>query len=214
MVYTILMQRKNIKTYFFLSIVLILSFVVDAIAKVVILQAPARVFWYSALGLVLLAMAFLMESSFLMTTTICVLFFIEGLWTLGFFYFLIFHGQVLQVSTYAFSVNFRDFSSFVTLYHLFFVPFIIYAYMHLKKVSRFGWLGAFFFALFAGVIAFMFAGGHDNINCVYSAATCIRFLEPFYKIPNPYRILVVVSVLTLFVYIPTNIILWELKRLK
>lgn len=206
------MRRKNAKIYLILSLSFAIFFLSDAVAKIFVFHAPARILWYSTLGLLLVSLALITESSFLVTTAICTLFFLEGLWTVGFFYFVLFHGQLIQISTHAFSVNFRDFVSFVTLYHLLFIPSLIYALLNLKKVSRFGWIGACFFAVGVGILSFIFAGGHDNINCIYSVNNCIRFLGPIYKISNPFRILTVVFLLTLFVYIPTNIILWQVRK--
>lgn len=214
MVYTIDMQKANSLTNLYLGLLIIISFFIDAIFKIFVFEQPGRVLWYSTLGLLFMAAALFRKSSFMSTAVISAFFFLEGLWTIGFFYILIFQESFFGFSPYAFSLDIKNISTIVTLYHLLFLPVVVYLYINLKKVSPFGWVGASLFALATGLLTYFFNNGPDNVNCIYSVDNCAKILNPLYSISNPLRIFAVVAVVTFFVYIPTNIILWQVKKSK
>lgn len=196
----------------YLSLLIFAILLIDIVDKVFITKTPARVFWYSTIGLAFTGLAVLTENSFIVTVALCLLLLPEGLWTLGFVLYTLSHGHFLNLPSYAFSLDFRNFSSFITVYHLLFIPSLIFALYKAKKISAFGWIGAAVFALIVGILAYALNKNPDNINCIYSVKNCLNTVSPLYRIPNPERIVVAVVLLTLLIYLPTNLILLKLKK--
>lgn len=202
------------KTQSLLASLVAIFLFIDIFNKAFMAHEPGRIFWYSTVGLAFTAVALFTENSFLVTTVACALFIPEGIWTLGFFFFLFSQKSLPGVSPHAFSLSLTRYASFITLYHLLFIPSLVYAVLHLKKVSHFGWLGAFSFASIVAILTYTLNNGHDNINCIYSIQNCVSLISPLYKISNPLRIIIAVTLLTLFVYIPTNIVLSKVIKQK
>lgn len=208
------MLHRFSKTSSLLAYLITAFLFIDIFNKVFIAHEPERIFWYSTVGLAFMAVALFTENSFLVTAVACALFIPEGIWTIGFFSFLFFQKSFPGISSHAFSLSLVRYASFITLYHLIFIPSLIYATTQLKKVSRFGWVGAFLFASIVGMLTYTLNDGHDNINCIYSIQNCISLISPLYKISNPLRIVIAIMLLTLFIYIPTNIVLFKTIRQK
>ena len=202
-------MRKEIG---YLLLLLTLSlFFLDTFYKVFILHAFYRVFWYSTMGLFLISLALILENSFIATTSMVALFLIEGIWTVGFFYSFLTHNQILSLSSSTFDINLRNYYSLITLYHLIFIPILIFIFTKLKRVNSNGWIGAAAFASVVGFLTYVFGSSSDNVNCIYSTQNCISNIRFLYNIQNPLRIIIAVFLLTVFVYIPTNYFLIKLK---
>lgn len=205
-------MKKRVKSQFallsfFLGFLLGIFWILDAYVKIAQLHAPYRLFWYCSLGLLLTFIALIFRNKFLITSMICSLLLIEGVWYVSFILSL-FHLDFLGMATY--QLNATDFK-IVNGYHLLLFPTLVYLLFRIKTPSRLGWLGAFIFTIIAGLGALLFVQGKDNVNCVLNDQTCGKFFSVLYNVDNPYRIFVGSATMTLIIFLPFNKLITFLK---
>lgn len=198
------MKRDSL---FFLGVLMFSFWFADTIYKTFVLHAPLRTLWFSSAGLGVTTLALFTRSSFLITSMFSALTVIEGVWDVGFFSQLLFHKKISGVAEYAFASNYPKWEFFITLYHLLIIPVIIFALIKVKKIHKFGWLGATLFTSIVVFLTYFLVQSPENINCIKTIDYCQTFFRPLYRFDNPLRIFVGIFVATLFLYLPLNLIL-------
>ncbi|HZQ29974.1 MAG TPA: hypothetical protein VFA93_02770 [Patescibacteria group bacterium] len=133
---------------FYLGVLMFLFWIADAVYKTFVLQAPLRTLWFSSAALGITTIALFTKSSFLITSMFSAVTITEGIWDVGFFSQLLFHKAIPGVATYAFASHYPKWEFFITLYHLFLVPVVIFALVKLKKFTDLdGWVQHFLLLL-------------------------------------------------------------------
>ena len=196
-----------------LGIICLLYWIFDFINLVVISNRPGWLLWYSSAGLFFTSIALLTNNIKLIYTAFCALFFIEAVWSVDFTLKLLFN-YPYALTAYAFESSFSRKDFFMTLYH-FLIPLSLFmAVISNKKTYKYGWLGALMYAstLLFGV--YLFVNPTEDVNCVHPSARCTSTLGFIYSIDNPYRIILVLVLVTIFLYIPSNYFLLKLKKNK
>ncbi len=195
-------KRKDI--LFYLGLLLLFFWLADSFDKIFIAHKAFRMLWYSSASLALTTIALLFKNDFLIVTAAGATMIIEGVWILGFFSILLFGRHLTGIAEYMFAPHFPKLEFAITMYHMLIVPFAILAVHRVRKISKFGWLGASSFALAVGFLTYLLVPKTENVNCVYAIDHCQSFFWYLYTISNPARIFVAVFFLTFGIYIPTN----------
>lgn len=170
------------------------------------------VLWYSSVGFLLTGIALIIQNELLIWSLFCALFAIEGFWTLDFLYGLFFQKSLLGFTSY---INFSNFDIkpfYFTLYHVL-IPFGLFiAVLSSRKIYKYAWIGAAFFALILMLLTYLFVNPIKQVNCIYSVSQCNSIFNFLYAIKNPYRSFIMLFGLTFFIYLPTNYLLIHFKK--
>ncbi len=190
-----------------LGTILFTYWLLDSWYKIFIQMAPTRMLWYSSMGLLITSIGLWKKNVFLLSSMFCTLLFQEGIWNLSFFANLISLPDPFQAASYAFGSKFPKMGLFITLFHLLLLPSIFYGLYKLKRVSRWGWLGAYIFALLINYLPLFFPDKED-VNCVRGQiASCQLFFGAFYGVNPLYGIFGGVTYQLFLIFIPANILL-------
>lgn len=201
------------KPNFLAAYVLVIFWLLDVFNKIFIAHVPLDVLWYSSLSLLLLIVALLTENVFLLSSAFCIVFFIEGMWSIGFLSILVADKHLLGIAEYAFSSGYPKQEFVITLYHLLLVPASFIGISTIKTVHKQAWIGALIFSTFVALATFLLAQPTNSINCIYIKKYCQNFLWFLYDFPIPLRIFLGITLITLFIYIPTNYLLLKFGKL-
>ncbi len=215
MINTFALKSKLKDPLFWLGLVTLSFWLADAYLKIFILEAPSRMLWYSAVGLLIITIGLFKRSSFLLVAMFCALVINETVWTLSFFTNLLFHRDVTNVAAYAFKPNYPKFRFIVTMYHLILVPSIVIGLVVMRKVHRFAWIGAYIFALVLGILTLFFPDPlGENVNCIVreTIGSCRLYFSWFYRFKGFGFIFIVSAFLGLFFYLPINYLICLLGR--
>lgn len=196
----------------YFALILFLFWIADTFTKIFILGEPLRTLWFSSVGLIITAIALFTESSFLITSMFSALAVIEGIWDIGFFSKLLFNISIPGVAVYAFQNGYPNWQFVITLYHLFIIPALFFAVIKIKKIHKWGWIGATLFTSLIAFLTYTLPGNKENINCIFRVDYCQSFLKPLYQFDNPERILVGVYLLSALLFLPLNYLLIRFKK--
>lgn len=206
--------KKYNKFLLILGIFYIIYWLFDFYQNAVIPHNFSWILWYSSAGFLLTGVALIIQSKPLIYSLFCALFAIEGAWTIDFVYGLIFHKSLIGLTNYIDFSNFNLQHYYSTFYHPL-IPFGLFiAILFTKKTYKHGWIGATLFASSLMFLTYLFVNPSDQVNCIYSSSPCNNIFSFLYKIPDPYRSFIVLLGLTSFIYIPTNLVLTQLKKIK
>lgn len=194
---------------FYVGLVTLGFWLADSYLKISILEAPSRMLWYSAAGLLVTAVGLFLRSSLLLTAMFCALVINESVWTISFFSNLIFHKDFTHVAEYAFRPNYPWYKFAITIYHLTLVPAIVIGLATVKRVHKFGFLAAYVFALILGLLSYLFPDAKENVNCIQreTIGSCRLYFANFYQFGNFGGAVLAISSLAVFVYLPINLLL-------
>lgn len=206
--------KKYNKLLLILGIFYIIYWLFDFYQNAIIPHNFSWILWYSSAGFLLTAIALIIQNEFLIYSLFCALFAVEGIWTFDFIYGLIFHKSLLGFTDYIDFTNFNIQYYYSTFYHPLIPIGLFIAILYTKKIHKYGWIGAIFFVSILMLLTYLFVNPNDQINCIYSSSPCNNIFSFLYKIPDPYRSFVVLLGLTSFIYLPTNLILIQLKKIK
>lgn len=162
--------------------------------------------WYSLLGLAFLSLALLSRNYILISIIFCSLFFIEGVWLINFFGVLLF-GYSLGNIDYDFIPGSPNFDWIGSAYHLMLAPLSLAAILTTNKVYPKAWIYSSLFALFLGLATFVLVdnGDGENINCTFNS--CEELFKPLYALTNPFRIIAGSLLLSVFIFLPSNLLI-------
>lgn len=205
--------KRNLRdSLFVLAIILLSYWFLDSWYKIFIQHAPTRMLWYSSMGLLGTSIGLFRKNSFILSVMFCVLLFQEGIWNLSFFSNLFFLPDYFQAAAYAFGKTFPKLGLFITLFHLWLLPSIVFGLYKLKKVSNKGWIGGYLFALIINYLPLIFPDKED-VNCVRGAiASCQIFFGAFYSVNPLFGIFGGVTYQLFLIYIPSNLLLINVSR--
>lgn len=116
---------KRIEFRYFLALIIFSLFLTDVFYKIFILHAFYRIFWYSTLGLFFISIALILKNNFISTACVVALFLVESIWTIGFFYSLVTHNQILSLSSSTFAISWGNYYSLSFVFYSligFYVP--------------------------------------------------------------------------------------------
>lgn len=205
--------KKARDPLFYIALILACFWIADTWEKIFILHSPARILWWSSMGLGLTVIGLVTRNIFLITSMFCMLFVTESLWTLSFLSNLFFRNDNFLFAQYAFGEKFPAWAFLITLFHLLIIPSLIFALIKLKRVSSYGWAGAYVFGLLVAYLAYFFPDQREDINCVRGEiAGCKLYLQHLYFLPVGYRIFFAASFQLILFYIPLNMLLIILQR--
>lgn len=195
-------------------IVNILFWFIQAGFKVYVLKQPEQILWYSSAGLLLTTIAIYTENAFVMTSMFCALFVIEALWSLSLVTQILFGFNLFHITEYLFSPHYSVVRRIVSLYHFLIPISLVILVLKLRRVSLYGWIGAAIFGLFFAYASYFFPNNHSNVNCVFKETKdiCSFFFSFLYRYDHFIGIFVGVSLLTIFIFLPTNIVLFLIKK--
>lgn len=202
-----ILKNKFRDPLFLLALILLIYWGMDAWYKIFVQHAPTRMFWYSSMGLGVTSIGLFARSPLILSAMFSVLLFQEGIWNLSFFSNLFSLPDYLQTASYAFGKKFPTIGLIITLFHLLLLPSILFGLYQLKKVSRWGWLLGYIFALAINYLPLIFPDKED-VNCVRGQiASCQIFFGAFYTINPVTGIFGGVTYQLFLIYIPANVLL-------
>lgn len=181
-----------------------------AFIKIVILNHPQDLLWYSNIALGLTAIALLYKNSFLLSVLFCLVIIPEGLWVLSFMENIIYDQNIFIAADYVFKQGYSSIEFLVSMHHLLLIPLVFVGLILLKRVSSYGWLGAALFLLSVSLLSYFVGSKEDNINCVYrlkEGGVCGTLLKPFYSVTNAWPLPAMNVLGSLLVYLPLNFLL-------
>jgi hypothetical protein len=128
--------------------------------------------WFSSHVIILLGVAILLRSRFLLTAELCIALIPETLWSIDFLWKLFLNKYFIGITQYMFEQKF-NFVILINLEHLLIVPLGLVALRYLC-MDKNGWRGSLIHVLVLLVVGFI-AGPTYNINCVFKS--CIPIFE-------------------------------------
>lgn len=197
-----------------IAFILICFWLADTYVKVVVDDAPARVLWWSSAGLLLTVAGLYLKNTLILTGIACVLLLPESIWTLSFFSNLILKKDALLFTEYAFKPDYSPLKFIVTFYHLLAIPSLILGLYCIKKIHSRGWILAYVFSLVISYLAYIFPDQYSNVNCTQTetAGRCWLYFRYLYPLNDVIRIFLAATILTLFVYLPVNLVLTMIAK--
>lgn len=206
---------KHRKLLNLLGAICLSYWLLDFINTVLINHRPSWLLWYSSSGLFLTGIALVSANKFFISSMFSALFVAEALWSVDFLYRLSFHKNLLGLTQYAFSSDFTRKDFYMSFYHFVIPICLLIAVRNIQKVYSNAWIGAAGFASTIAFLTYFFTDSSDKVNCIHSFSQCQTSVFSFmFAIHNPLRIFVVLIVLVVLVYIPSNYVLVRLKEKK
>lgn len=196
-----------------LGLILLLTWIIDAFNIVFLHHKPHSLLWYSNAGLLATSIALLTRNSLLVFILFCALFVVEFLWGIGFLSLLFLH-KIPGINVgFEFYYLPKDF--ILTMYHFLIPPVLLFGVFQLKRVYKHAWIGALVYSTTLILLTYFFVTPEKSVNCVHIINHCRIFAPFLFNIENPTRIYVGLTLITLFIYIPSNYFLYKIgKRLK
>lgn len=195
-----------------IGLICLIYWVIDFINNVFFGNGPTWLIWYSSFGLFLTSIALISENKMLIFSMFCALFVPETIWTIDFIYVVLTHGTFLGLTNYAFSESFSKKDFYMTFYH-FLIPIGLFiAIIRTPHSYKYGWVGASIFIFTLLLLTYIFIPPSSGVNCLYQTARCKVIFSFLYNVNVYYRMLIALSGLILFIYIPTNFILNKVKN--
>lgn len=170
------------------------------------------IFWYSSAGFLMTGIALILQNIKLIYSLFCALFVIESLWFFDLIYTMSHHSSFIGLTAYILTPSFHITNLYLTLYHIFIPLGLLLAVHRSKQTYHYGWIGATLFALVLVVLTYFLTGSTSHVNCIHSMSECNSAFSFLYKIANPYRTILALTGLMIFVYIPTNYLLLYCKK--
>lgn len=208
------MNEKKNKPLVVLGAVCVVYWFLNFLNNAVLTNNYGWLLWYSSAGLLITGIALISQNIKLLYSVFCALFVAETLWIVDLFYITFSHHPLIGFTGYMLSSSFNTNDLYFTLYHLL-IPISLFMAIHqTKKTYKYGWIGAIIFATTLITLTYFLAGPISQVNCVHSINQCHTIFSFLYGIGNPYRIIIALIGLTVFVFIPTNYILLYFKTKK
>lgn len=209
------LSKKIRDPLLYVALILAGFWILDTWYKLAVQNAPTRMLWYSSTGLAATSVALLTRNKLLLTSLFCLLIFQETVWLISFFSNLFSLKDYFHLASYAFGKSYPKIELFITLFHLLILPSIFYGLYKIKSASRYGWLGAYVFALIINYLPLIFPDSIEDVNCVRGdIESCRMFFEIFYKVDPSLGILGGVTYQLVVLYIPANFLLIKLMNNK
>ena len=205
-------MKKDSLTYP-LGIFCLIYWLFDVINMIFIIHKPEFMLWYSSAGLFFTAIALITGNSVLISIMFCSLFLVESIWSLDFLGKIFFNKNFLGITSYVFSPSYSKKDFFMTMYHIFLPPILFFSVLKTKKVFRYSWAGSTVYLFVLLFLTYTFVSRSETVNCVHQLSQCKGLFSSIASItPNPYRVFVILTVLVVFVFIPTNYILLKIGK--
>lgn len=204
---------KKDRTLLILGAICLTYWILDFINIVFIIHKPEYLLWYSNAGLLLTSIALLRRSPLLISIMFCALFVLESIWIIDFLAQILLKKRILGITNYLFESTFNKKDFAMSMYHLLIPPSLLYAILKTKTINGYSWLGALMYALTISILTFFFVNQSENVNCVHQLDRCKGFFSfVFRAAPYPYHIFTSAFFATIFVFIPTNYILFKVAN--
>lgn len=202
-------MSKKISNYYWFGILGIFFWIADTLSKVFYIQLPQRIFWFCSLGFLIVLIGYFRKKSLILTSTLCLLFVIEVLWMISLLLNLIFWGNTLiftDISKYVFAPDYSKVRLVITMYHLLILPMILIGLYKIKRIHKYGWIGAILLMNVILWLGYFFPDVVDNMNCSLSIPgdACYALFGPFYKMGYFFGYPAVSIFLGLIVFLPVN----------
>lgn len=171
---------------------------------------PQYLLWYSSLGLLLLGVALVTKNELLSSIAFCSLFAIEGFWLINFI--LAFFDLSIGNKSYSFMPGSPNFDPLGSVYHIFLAPLSLFSILQIKKIYKSAWVYSTLGSFTIGILTYIYASNmeQENINCLFQS--CEPLFTSVYQIPNPTRIIVSTILLSLIIFLPSNLVLIYIKN--
>ncbi len=198
---------------FKLGLFCLFYWIIDIINILFFVQKPEFILWYSVMGLLLTAIALILQSPILISTMFCALFLMESAYSLDFLGRILFDYHFLGISSYVFEPTYSKKDFFMAFYHFLIPPALLIAHLRTKKFYKRAWVGAIMYASTILVLTFLLVPRSGTVNCVHQLTFCRgAFSFILYQFPYPYRIFAALVFVVLGVFIPTNYVLLQIGR--
>lgn len=200
----------KISKYYWFGILGIVFWIADTYSKIFYIYTPQRIFWFCSLGFLIVLIGYFRKNSLILTSTLCLLFIIEVLWTISLFLNLTFIiagvDAFTNVSKYVFAPDYPKVRLVITMYHFLILPTIAIGLYKIKKIHKHGWIGATFLLLMFLCLGYFFPDALDNMNCSYlvKGDPCYQVFGPFYHLGYPLGYSLASILLGLVVFLPIN----------
>ncbi len=167
------MKLKTNKLIVFLLGIYFFSLGVLAIVNTLMNKNYFGILWACYFGLLFIGIGMLFRNSSFILSQLNILLIPLIIWNVDFFYRLITGNSFLGVTDYFF-IGQKTLGDFITLQHIYLLPFALYAIYLIKLKRTDSWKISF---LEIGLVFFigLFTPVKENINCIFSS--CIDFVK-------------------------------------
>lgn len=199
-----------------LGLIYISYWLLDFSKNAVLTHDYSWLLWYSSAGFLMTGIALIVQNTKLIYSMFCALFVVETVWIVDLFYVIFTHRTLIGFTKYMLSPSFHVNDLFFTLYHALIPIGLLIAILQTKKTYKYGWVGAMIFATSLAALTYLLTDPNSQVNCIHTANQCNTVFSFLYRIENPYRIIIALIGLTIFVFVPTNYLLtnvWKKDRL-
>jgi hypothetical protein len=131
------------------------------------------VLWFCYLGIFLIGLGIFMKKDFLIVSQINILAIPMVVWSIDFFYVLIFGGSLMGITNYFFEQS--SVSNFVSLQHIFTLPLVLLSLWFIKIKRDDYWKISFLQIILFYFFTYFFTPVENNINCVFEFCGNIDF---------------------------------------
>jgi hypothetical protein len=150
-----------------------------AIINSLYIKNPMQVFWMCYVSLILIGTGILTRNSFLIMSQVYILAIPVLIWDADFLYQLILQKPLWGLTNYFFYDRALNLGKFISLQHLYTVPFALYT-VHLIGLKRSdAWKLSFAQAFFVYIAISLFTTTESNINCVFNPCINVHFGIPY-----------------------------------
>ncbi len=138
-----------------------------------------HVLWFCYAGLILMGIGFLKRNHLLVESQLNILSVPLIVWTIDFFYFLIFNHSLLNIVDYFFEPG-PLLSKVITSQHLFTLPLAVYAIRFIPPKSENSWKFSFIQVSIIFLISRVLTDYEQNINWVYHTSLNLGIPSNYY----------------------------------
>ncbi len=168
------MKLKTNKLIVFVLGIYFFSLGILAIINTLINKNYFGILWICYFGLLFVGVGMIMRNSSFILSQLNLLTIPLVFWNIDFFYRLITGNSFFGITDYLF-VGQKTLGNFITLQHIYIIPFALYAIYLIKLKRTDAWKISFLEIGLVFLIGLLFTPVKENVNCIFNS--CISFVN-------------------------------------
>lgn len=196
---------------FLLGLFCFIYWFLDFLNIIFLVKKPTYALWFSSIGILMTAISLIRRNPVLIAVTFCTYFVMESVWVLDFLLRVFFQYDFLGLTDYLFEKGYSRKDFIMSMYHIFIPAVLLYAQLLTKTIYKYAWVGSVLYVTTLAAITYFITDKSDIVNCVHKTTKCSGFFSSNIA-PYPYYIFILIALVTLIIYIPTNYILLKVAK--
>ncbi|MEN7982728.1 MAG: hypothetical protein ABFQ65_04755 [Nanoarchaeota archaeon] len=168
------MKLKTNKLIVFVLGIYFFSLGILAIINTLISKNYFGILWICYFGLLFVGIGMLMRNSSFILSQLNLLIIPLIFWNIDFFYRLITGNPFFGITDYLF-VGQKTLGNFITLQHIYIIPFALYAIYLIKLKRTDAWKISFLEISLIFLLSLLFSPAEKNVNCIFNS--CVSFVN-------------------------------------